>query len=245
MTKPLVLCPMQTENPDSSIYSIKKRYLRSLRRAGANVVLVPPCHDRSDIADFIAIADGIMIPGGGDVNPALYHENITSALCEPAPERDVLESSLIAFAAERDIPLFGICRGLQITNAVMGGSLCQEVSSLQNANNHWQEAPYNLPSHCVSIRSDNLLARIVDGTTQNAVLPVNSMHNQGIERLGDCLTVCATADDGLIEAISWEEKNFFLCVQWHPEYMIEDKASLRLFEQFVEACKQFASHKLQ
>ena len=158
MTKPLIAVPLQVENPDTSLYSIKKRYLASLKQAGCAVVVLPPSLTEDEAAVVLDRVDGLLLPGGGDVDPARYGAVVASPHCSPTPERDRLEAALIRQAAERDMPLLGICRGMQIMNVALGGTLTQDVSPAGARVVHWQPEPYNAPSHPVRIDGESPLA---------------------------------------------------------------------------------------
>ena len=241
MTKPLIAVPLQVENPDTSLYSIKKRYLASLKQAGCAVVVLPPSLTEDEAAVVLDRVDGLLLPGGGDVDPARYGAVVASPHCSPTPERDRLEAALIRQAAERDMPLLGICRGMQIMNVALGGTLTQDVSPAGARVAHWQPEPYNAPSHPVRIDGESPLAAYLGLTGECTAIPVNSMHHQGVRDLAPALRPCAWADDGLVEAALWPEKRFFIAVQWHPEFLADDEPSLNLFRCFAEAARAFAA----
>ena len=243
MTKPLIAVPLQVENPDTSLYSIKKRYLASLQKAGCAVVALPPSLTESDATAVLDRVDGLLLPGGGDVDPARYGASVESPRCSPTPERDRFETELIRQAAKRDMPLLGICRGMQIANVALGGTLNQDVSPAGTSLAHWQPEPYNAPSHPVRIDGASPLAAYLGLAGESPSIPVNSMHHQGVRDLAPTLLPCAWADDGLTEAALWPEKRFFVGVQWHPEFLTDDEPSLNLFRCFADAARVFAASR--
>jgi len=138
---------------------------------------------------------------------------------------------LVRAAVSADKPIFGICRGIQFLNALLGGTLYQDIpAELQSELSHAQQPPYDLPAHDVKV-SGRLRGLL--GTDK---LKVNSYHHQGIKRLSPELEPCATAPDGLIEAAYMPDKRFVLAVQWHPECALRRESSRKLFSAFVDAC---------
>lgn len=201
-------------------------YADALRLAGIEPVLYE-AGERSNL-DGVS---GLLLTGGDDVNPRLYGEDPV-AETEPADDkRDAIELQLIAEALERDLPLFAICRGLQILNVQHGGTLIQHLDTVQR---HRRRTPDRaLPAHEVNIAPGTLLADIAgSGTWQ-----VNSRHHQAVKKVGDGLIVSATdAEDGTIEALERPDKRFVLAVQWHPENQaLVGPEQLRLFRRFADA----------
>ena len=168
----------------------------------------------------LGICDGILLSGGGDIAPRLcgISEYDPARLIDPYPERDEYELELARLAYEHDIPTLGVCRGIQVMNAALGGSLHFDIPS------HTQKRSREQPSHSVSVQSGTMLRRLV-GTDG---LEVNSFHHQAANMPAKTLAVAAIAEDGIIEALEASDKRFWLGVQWHPEHM-EDYASRVLF----------------
>jgi len=203
-------------------------YLDGVCAAGGLPVILPLTGDTDLLSDLFGRFDGFLFTGGQDVSPALYGE-ITKSYCgETCEKRDVMEAYLLRRAIEHDKPFFSICRGIQILNAVMGGSLYQDIpSELPSELIHKQKPPYDLPSHDVEISGE--LAELLKTNR----LSVNSYHHQGIKRLAPGLTACAKSDDGLTEAVTVSGKRFALAVQWHPELSLMEESSVRLFGAFI------------
>ena len=175
---------------------------------------------------------GLVLTGGGDVSPALYGEEAAAETDPPDVERDTVESELIDQSLDRDLPLFAICRGLQILNVHLGGSLIQHLDTTAR---HQSRVPdHSLPTHDVSIEPGTLLASIAHSNRW----PVNSRHHQAVGRPGGGgLRVCARdAEDGTIEAMEIPGRQFVLGVQWHPEdQALTDRRQLDLFRAFAAA----------
>jgi putative glutamine amidotransferase len=200
-------------------------YIAALEAAGLRPVLVS-----ADETASLQAMDGLLLMGGSDVDPALYGEQRGPATEAPDPHRDRLECELIGEAIQRDLPVFAICRGLQILNVQQGGTLQQD---LRDRERHVQTpADRSLPAHPVRILPGTLLARIA-GTS----LQVNSRHHQGIAKLAPGLRISAVdPEDGTIEAVERPGSRFVLAVQWHPENQAPRCAEqAELFRVFAEA----------
>jgi putative glutamine amidotransferase len=178
--------------------------------------------------------DGFLFTGGHDVAPKLYGENPIPGCGEVCAIRDSMEQRLFQFAViEQNKPAFGICRGIQLFNALLGGTLYQDLpSQVKSETNHHQTTPYDKPEHLVSILTDSPLHRLF----QTDKLSVNSYHHQAVKKLSDKLTPMAVSEDGLIEAVYMPDKKYVWAVQWHPEYMLNDIYSQVLFKTFINNC---------
>lgn len=166
--------------------------------------------------------DGLLLAGGTDVDPALYGAAREAETDEPDRVRDGLEGALLDEAIERDLPVLGICRGLQFLNVHLGGTLRQHIAG--------HKYPKVREVHSIAIAPASRLEAILE--TREYV--VNSRHHQGADRVGTGLTVTATAPDGVVEALELPGKRFVLAVQWHPEART-DGPDARLFEAFRDA----------
>jgi putative glutamine amidotransferase len=218
------------------------KYLRALAEAADVVpVIIPALLDIHAIEYWVEHLDGIFLTGAYSmVDPAHYGEQRIDKPYEYDDRRDQLSFALIQSLIERDLPLFGACRGLQDLNTAMGGSLHQSVHEVSGLNDHREDQQTELAEqygdvHAVTLTEAGMLARITGCKT----MQVNSLHSQGINRLGDGLLVEAVADDGLVEAVRIESMQFGLAVQWHPEWQVmENPKQKRLFEAFGEACRK-------
>lgn len=204
-------------------YGVLAAYPKAIKQAGGTPILIRP---EVDAEALIPTLHGILIPGGADVDPALYDQpNTASEGIDPAT--DDLDLRLIRLAQRHHLPLLGICRGIQVINVALGGSLYQDLPTQRDASvNHNVKKP--LKGHPVRLEPNSRLAGIL-GTQAE----VNSYHHQGLDCLAKGLRAVAWSEDGLIEAIEGEN---LLAVQWHPERMTELSEVQALFAEFVNAC---------
>lgn len=210
-------------------------YMKGIEETGGIPVMLPLTTDKEMIQQLVNQFDGFLFTGGHDVDPALYNEEKDSRCGEISTDRDQMEQILFDYAAALDKPMLGICRGLQLFNVLLGGTLYQDLPSLrESAINHKQNPPYSIPSHDVYIEKGSVLEQILK-TDQ---FQVNSYHHQGIKDLSSELLPVATAPDGLIEAVEMPGKKFVLAVQWHPEFSYRhDPYNIHLFSAFIHACQ--------
>jgi putative glutamine amidotransferase len=231
IARPRILVAAERENPANE-------YCEALREAGADPVLVSPvvaCPSQLDV-------DGLLLTGGGDVEPALYGD--ASPLAEDVDaERDALESALLRTARDHRVPTLCICRGLQIANVAFGGTLLPDLPDHFGAASTIRHSVRNpdgrterglIPEHVVAIERESLLRRIV-GAEQ---IVTGSRHHQGVDRCAGDLRVVARTNDGIAEALEARfDSPFWLAVQWHPESTreLDAGASRALFSAFVQA----------
>jgi putative glutamine amidotransferase len=213
-----------------SVEVATEHFLQMLVRAGAAPVILP-VHG-GDAQEVLPLLDGIALTGGGDVQPSLYGREPTPAVSGVDPERDRFEVELVRRAAKADIPMMAICRGTQLLNVALGGTLFQDIrTELGTALEHRQPDPWEEPSHEISVEADSTLGRLVG---ERAL--VNSMHHQAIERVAPGLRAVAWAPDGVIEAVEGSGGvRFLLGLQWHPEYFRPGHPTLQAVEAFVQA----------
>lgn len=235
MKKPMIgVLPLYDSAKDS--YWMLPAYMKAIENEGGIPVMLPLTTDGNIITALADSFDGFLFTGGHDLNPELYKETAEEVCGESCDERDLMEKLLFDRVVELDKPAFGICRGLQLFNALCGGSLYQDIPAQLKSEisvSHKQKPPYAEPSHSVHIHTNTLLHNILLTET----IEVNSYHHQGIKALAVSLTAAAVAEDGLVEAVAMEDKRFILAVQWHPEFSYSvDSNSRKLFSAFVEAC---------
>ncbi|MBI4271453.1 MAG: gamma-glutamyl-gamma-aminobutyrate hydrolase family protein [Candidatus Rokubacteria bacterium] len=214
---------------------LNSAYVRAVELAGGAPVLLPPPLG-ADARDALwARLDGLVLTGGGDVDPRHFGEPRHPAVAEVSEARDALELELTRRALAQGLPLLAICRGIQVLNVALGGSLHQDIPSEPGSPlAHSQTERRHQPTHHVKVREGSRLAAIL-GTHE---VDVNSFHHQALARLGRGLAAVAWAPDGIVEGV--EETaggdRFVVGVQWHPEDLVEhDPAARRLFAAFVTA----------
>lgn len=212
----------------------RREYFSCLQRSGALPVLLPVLESRADAAAAARRCDGLLFTGGPDPHPALFGED-PQPLCGPIDcRRDAAELFLFEEARREEKPVLGICRGIQIINVALGGTLWQDIPGVfPGAVQHMQQPPYETPLHRIELDPGSLLEKI-----SGSELLVNSIHHQAIRALGEDLSAVARTSDGLIEAVCGEGGPFLLAVQWHPEYLYESHREARsLFHAFVDAAR--------
>ena len=215
-------------------------YEESIRRAGGEPWVVESGTHAP--AEVMRRAAGVLLAGGGDVDPSQFGEAPHPTFDPAESGRDDYEIELIRLALERDLPLLAICRGIQVLNVARGGTLVQDIpTELPGALEHKLAVPphnaFDL-AHEVWIEKDSLLSRLAgDSPKSRDTVDVNSRHHQSVKVLGEGLITTATAPDGVIEAIEDPSRRFCLGVQWHPENFYRTGEFRSLFEGFLEACK--------
>ncbi|HEX8631827.1 MAG TPA: gamma-glutamyl-gamma-aminobutyrate hydrolase family protein [Catenuloplanes sp.] len=195
-------------------------YVQMVTAAGGRAVVLPP--DGLD-ADVLAVLDALVLAGGADLHPDLYGQPL-APLTDSRPERDAGELTLVRAALERDLPLLGVCRGMQLLTVAAGGSLHQHLPDVVGHEKH-RPAPGVYGSHCVRFAEGSRIAALMGEDTE-----VNAYHHQGVADPGSLL-VTGWADDGVVEAVEDPERRFLLGVQWHPEAARD----VRLFQALVSA----------
>jgi len=244
MPRPLIGVTTQTLQaidgiPDGLPHSVvmNQRYYHAVASAGGAPVLVPLLDDLETLRAIYERTDGILIPGGVDVDPAAFGEKPHERLGRIDPARDRVEIQLVKWAVEDDKPLLGLCRGLQVINVALGGTLYQDLETeYPNGIKHDYFPNYGFSrdhlAHDVTVEAGSRMRHaLID-----AAVPVNSMHHQGIKALANGLSASAVAPDGLIEAAESTNESYIVGVQWHPEvFELSDPSSGVLFRDFVQA----------
>ena len=232
MKKPIIgLTPSWDEKEQRQL--VQPGYLESIRRAGGLGLMLSLTDSDEDIARYTELCDGFLFVGGPDVEPRHYGQERLEVCGDACVPRDVLEMKLLEAALKADKPVLGVCRGLQVLNVVLGGTLYQDVpSQYESGLAHGMEPPYDRDVHPVQVVADSPLAEL------SPLAGVNSRHHQAVDRLAPGLKPMAYAGDGLVEAAYMPGKRFVWAVQWHPEaYWAQDCASQDLFARFVEAAR--------
>jgi putative glutamine amidotransferase len=197
--------------------------------------MLPLTADEAVLRQLVGLCAGFLFTGGQDIYPGLYGADVSS-LCGPICEtRDRMEKALFSIAVlEQNKPALGICRGIQIFNVLLGGTLYQDIPAQlpRSVLTHRQNPPYHRPAHQVNIEPESPLHELLGVST----LAVNSSHHQGIAGLSPKLSPMARAEDGLIEAVYMKDRAFVWAVQWHPEMALAEESSEKIFGAFVRAC---------
>lgn len=236
MIKPVIAITTKrvTTNTITSI-SLTEFYVTSVLRAGGIPILLPVGTREEDINEISSRVDAILLSGGGDIDPQKFNGKTHASIDGVDPDRDRMEFELVTTARKRSLPLLGVCRGCQIMNVALGGTLYTDISDQYQTNLQHSNKVFSKIIHTNKIQKGTKLAGIVSPGSIN----VNSLHHQGIQVTGSGLIVNAKADDGLIEGIELPGDGFFLGVQWHPEALPEEPASQALFGSFIKAAREY------
>jgi putative glutamine amidotransferase len=226
--------------PTIAISSCRKLpdYIESIRRAGGDPRVVQPGND--DPAAVIAGVDGLLLTGGGDVDPSLYHQSAHQTFSAAETGRDRFEIELVKHALARDLPILAVCRGVQVLNVAQGGTLVQDIpSQVSGSVDHSVDTPSFAIAHEVWVtKGSRLWTLMQEKLTEGDACQVNSRHHQAVDEAAPGFDVSATAPDGVIEAIEQPEARFCVGVQWHPENFWRTGEFRSLFEGFIEACRR-------
>lgn len=222
-------------------------YLAAVQSVGGTPLLITPAHGEKERQQLLELCDGLMLSGGEDVDPSLYGQQPHRKLGTVNRDRDEMEIAVFQLARERGIPILAVCRGFQLMNVALGGTLFQDLPSQRHHGIiHEQDAPITDRWHGATVQPGSCLASIF-GVTE---LDINSFHHQGIDRLADELTPTVWAEDDLIEGAEMKDRSWVLGVQWHPE---RGEAEIpgdrrhpdkRLFWAFVQAARAFREERL-
>lgn len=230
--RPLVLVTFQTEVDDDA-YAIRKRWIDFIDYHGGSAVVLTPCGEIEDTLSILDRVDGVMMPGGDDINPSLYNAPTLNLEGNLQPMRDLVEPRIIERCEAADIPFLGICRGFQMLNVAHGGRLNQHVDG------HRQKAPFCNPSHLVRIVDDGIFCEMF-GT--NGCIDVNSIHHQAVMSacMGRDINIEAFVPvEDIVEAVSVPSQHFCVGVQWHPEYALGSEFSKPVGDAFIKACEEY------
>ena len=210
-------------------------YYKSVLKAGGIPIIIPPLANTDAIINTLEIIDGLILSGGGDYDPRYANEEPDSKLGEINEERDLPELFITRLAYNRQIPILGICRGIQTLAMALGGKVKQDITDIATIS-HSQKEERNVPTHNVIIEKDSILSQLYKLTDNNATLNVNSFHHQAVCDCGDKFRVVAKSEDGIVEAIESREFKSIIGVQWHPECLDE---GLPLFKWLTREAKSY------
>jgi len=239
MTRKIVgiTCSSSASSPgENARQYLNTTYVKAILNAGGVPVIIPNIVDNELVESYISSIDGLMLSGGVDVDPKCFGEERHERLGIVDASRDSTELALLKRALAVDMPIFGICRGIQTLNVALGGTLYQDLPDQAPSSIHHQQTEVKIPrdqfSHSIRIEGGTRLKTIVGRDEMGA----NSMHHQALKSVAPGLVVTAHAEDGVIEAVEGPNHRFLIAVQFHPEETApHDKYSRRLFEAFVGA----------
>lgn len=241
--KPIIGVSPLWDDKKESIWMLPG-YMDAIRISGGVPFIFPLEAEGDDLARLFELCDGFLLTGGHDVSPVLYNQAPSEQCGQANALRDKLEAQAFSYALEADKPVLGICRGIQIINALCGGTLYQDLPTEHEHElgidhvNHQMEPPYDKVCHRVSIVEGSPLFEAL-GLAESGIteIGVNSYHHQAIKDLAPTLESMAISEDGLIEAVYMPSQNFIQAVQWHPEFSFHsDENSRRIVASFIEAC---------
>lgn len=254
LRRPVIGVPTQTLQTLGGIpadfpasWVMSQRYVLTLTQAGTAPVMLPLVGDDEEtLRAMYEVLDGVFLPGGADVDPQSYGAE-QHPLCDKTdPPRDRVETMLVRWAMEDRKPVLGVCRGVQLINLALGGTLWQDLAEQRAGSIKHDYFPFggryprDYLAHDVTVEPASRLAEVLGART----LKVNSMHHQGIRALAPALTATAVAPDGLIEAAELPGDHYVVGVQWHPEALTEaDPRARRLFESFAAAAREWRESK--
>jgi putative glutamine amidotransferase len=209
---------------------IKQQYYESIEQAGGLPLVIPSTENLLMIPRYLELIDGLLLIGGEDIHPSLYDQRLHPTTRPQAPRRDQLEIEMVRGCRRLDLPVLGICRGLQLINVACGGTLHQELTVVEEAGEHRQQGELDFSTrHPVLIQPGSRLHDIIGAGR----IETNTGHHQAVDRPGRGLSVAAVAEDGVIEAL--EGEGFLVGVQWHPEAWAAESYSQALFSAFCSA----------
>ena len=231
-----------TGNYSQETCTLAEGYYQSVLKAGGIPFILPPFSETDRLGELLDQLDGIIFSGGGDIDPLLLGEEPIQELHSVTPQRDLQELLLARLAYNRQIPMLGICKGIQVINAALGGTLHQDIHTQMEGTRikHSQDQDRRYPSHTVSISPDSILEKLF-----GKQLAVNSFHHQACQAAAPGLKVTATSPDGVIEAIESSEFKPILGVQWHPEtYVLRNSHEmLPIFQWLIQESSEFKAAK--
>lgn len=217
------------------MFAIMRDYVRAVTAGGGIPLLIPLGLDEQDLLQIMKRLDGLLLPGGGDIQPDFYHGSSHETLRGIDPDRDRVEIFLAQQVAKQKKPFLAICRGHQVLNVALGGTMWEDLASqFPNPIRHdfFGQGMRNFRPHTVEILPNSRLAALLGKDSS----PVNSLHHQGVRDIATDLVVTAVAPDGLVEGLEVAGHPFGVAVQWHPENLIEDDPNmLALFKGLVES----------
>ena len=218
-------------------HHLSDKYVQAVLRAGGLPVILPSGLQNDQIAELLTRLDGLLLTGGGDIDPVVFNGKPHATVHSIDPARDTLELELVRQAVQAEVPFLGICRGVQVMNVALGGTLFTDIlAQMPGAERHdWApNFPRDRVSHHLSVDSASRLGQLIGSHD----LGVNSLHHQGLDEIPASLKVVARAADGLTEAVELQDHVFGLGVQWHPEWLVESAENQAIFKGLIEAASR-------
>lgn len=222
---------------ENNVFTMPAEYVDAVRRAGGIPILIPP--GEKQLEALLPHLDGLILSGGGDVDPALYGGNAHQTVYNVSPERDSSETAIVSKVVETGLPTLCICRGLQLLNVALGGTLIEHLPDVVGETVPHRAPPRSPVIHPVQIEPNSRLAQILQAEQAETA----SWHHQAPAQVAPSLKVAATAPDGTLEALEMPSHPWLIAVQWHPELTAaDDAAQQRLFDTLVEMAGRAHSH---
>lgn len=221
-------------DPRRPVVNASASYVEAILAAGGTPVLIPFSLDEPELTEFLPTLDGVLLTGGPDINPAVYGGSMHPSVKGVDSQRDHSDIFIAYYVINQKIPFLAICRGIQIINIALGGTLYTHISDQHPQaifHTSYPDLPYNYLSHAVTVKENSLLAQIC----QSDSMLVNSLYHQGIKGLAPGLQAIARATDRLVEAVQVPDHPFGLGVQWHPELLPDNPNAAAIFRAFMKA----------
>jgi len=236
MAKPLIgITTYNTKNKfERDITAVQHTYIRAVAQGGGIPVLIPVILDEADRLELYSSLQGVLFSGGGDIAIKYFPGEDHPKIADVDDYRDVTELSLLKQSVEDGKPFLAICRGVQVMNVALGGTLYTHIPDQFNTTLEHSQSEFTTIAHPVNIDEDSRLAEIFGET----LLHVNSLHHQGLKDVASSLRVVGHAPDGMIEAVELPDHPYAMGVQWHPEWLTDQPVMRRLFKSFVDATKK-------
>jgi putative glutamine amidotransferase len=243
--RPLIGIPCHADYLDGSrrpVYCNNRAYVHAIEHAGGVPILIPILHDFSMLDTLLPHLDGLLLSGGVDIDPAVYGEAPHPLSDNPDRELDEIELKLARWALQEDIPTLGVCRGMQVLNVALDGTLHQDVDDFYPGNLHpsQRNQPRDFLAHRVNILPGSRVEQLLGISS----FMVNSLHHQAVNKPGRGVVISGKADDGIPEMLEVPGCRFVIAAQFHPEEIyMKNTTSARLFAGFVQACSVDSMHE--
>lgn len=236
--RPLIGIPCHADYLDGSrrpVYCNNRAYVHAIEHAGGLPILIPILHDFSMLDTLLPRLDGLLLSGGVDIDPAVYGEAPHPLSDQPEKELDEIELKLASWALQEDVPTLGVCRGMQVLNVALGGTLYQDINDLcpDSLRHSRRDQSRDYLAHLVNVLPGSRVEQLLG----SGPFMVNSLHHQAVHKPGRDVVISGTADDGIPEMLEVRGRRFIVAAQFHPEEIYrKEAASARLFAGFVQAC---------